>query len=61
MLRCTVLVEGFSLTPLGACSSGVGLTQVIKGYGVVKAMESFGSGSGKTSKPVSISNCGVKE
>eukprot|EP00242_Pyramimonas_sp_CCMP2087_P007352 CAMPEP_0198210068 /NCGR_PEP_ID=MMETSP1445-20131203/19011_1 /TAXON_ID=36898 /ORGANISM="Pyramimonas sp., Strain CCMP2087" /LENGTH=194 /DNA_ID=CAMNT_0043884033 /DNA_START=116 /DNA_END=700 /DNA_ORIENTATION=+ len=35
--------------------------QVIKGYGVVKAMESFGSGSGKTSKPVSISNCGVKE
>jgi len=35
--------------------------QVIKGYGVVKAMEGLGSGSGKTSKPVMISACGVKK
>jgi peptidylprolyl isomerase len=32
--------------------------QVVKGYNVVKAMEAVGSGSGQTSKKVTISDCG---
>jgi len=31
---------------------------VVEGYDVVKQMEAVGSGSGKTSKPVAIANCG---
>ena len=31
---------------------------VVDGYDVVKQMEGVGSGSGKTSKPVVIANCG---
>merc|ERR1712071_154735 len=33
--------------------------QVVKGYGVVKAVESVGSGSGKTSQDVLVSDCGI--
>jgi cyclophilin family peptidyl-prolyl cis-trans isomerase len=31
---------------------------VTKGMDVVKKVESFGSGSGKTSKPITITDCG---
>ncbi|KAJ1458904.1 cyclophilin-like domain-containing protein [Pelagophyceae sp. CCMP2097] len=33
--------------------------QVVEGYGVVKAVESVGSGSGSTSAPVIVTDCGV--
>ena len=32
--------------------------KVVKGMPVVKAIEAVGSGSGKTSKPVTIADCG---
>jgi peptidylprolyl isomerase len=32
--------------------------QVVEGLDVVKAIEKVGSGSGKTSKPVAIADCG---
>ncbi|KAL2244364.1 UNVERIFIED_CONTAM: Peptidyl-prolyl cis-trans isomerase 1 [Sesamum indicum] len=32
--------------------------QVVEGYDVVKAIEKVGSGSGRTSKPVVIADCG---
>ena len=32
--------------------------QVVKGYGVIKKIEAVGSGSGKTSSKVTISDCG---
>merc|ERR1711903_78786 len=35
--------------------------QVVEGYGVVKAIESVGSSSGKTAAKVTISNCGQCE
>jgi len=35
--------------------------QVIKGYSVVKAIESVGAGSGQTSSPVKVKSCGIKE